>query len=190
MRLKTYEPQINSLKWSYRAQFVIMIGFIFSSVNNMALAFGGSSLDYAKAIFFDGIMISIATSINHSVAAGRKVGTRKTAMWAGMIFSGIFNLYYKWTLLDPNTPGLYFSDFALTSGINLFMDFLATFTLPFGVLIMSRVSQETLSDKKYYEDLEDALLISREKRNAIKEGKKRKQLEATTETKKEPPSNE
>ena len=55
---------------------------------------------------------------------------------------------------------------------------------------MSRVSQETLSDKKYYEDLEDALLRSREKRNAIKEGKKRKQLEATTETKKEPPSNE
>lgn len=107
-----------------------------------------------------------------------------------MIFSGIFNLYYKWTLLDQNTPGLYFSDFALTSGINLFMDFLATFTLPFGVLIMSRVSQETLSDKKYYEDLEDALLKSREKRNAIKEGKKRKQLEATTETKKEPPSNE
>ena len=190
MRLKTYEPQINSLKWSYRAQFVIMIGFIFSSVNNMALAFGGSSLDYAKAIFFDGIMISIATSINHSVAAGRKVGTRKTAMWAGMIFSGIFNLYYKWTLLDQNTPGLYFSDFALTSGINLFMDFLATFTLPFGVLIMSRVSQETLSDKKYYEDLEDALLKSREKRNAIKEGRKRKQLETTVETKKEPPSNE
>jgi hypothetical protein len=164
MRLKTYQSEINSLTYSYWGQFIIMVGFIFSSVNNMALAFGGSNLDYAKAIFFDGIMISIATSINYSVAAGRQVGIRKSAMWAGMIFSGVFNLFYKWTLLNPETTGLYFEDFYRTSIINLVMDFFAMFTLPFGVLIMSKVSQETLSDRNYYQQLEDKLIIGRERR--------------------------
>ncbi len=168
MRLKTYNPEIRMLSMSYWAQFIIMIGFIFSSVNNMANAFGGTGLDYAKAIFFDGIMVSIASSINYSIVLGRKVKARKYAMWAGMIFSGVFNLYYKWTLLDLNTPGLYIQDFINTSWINMIMDFMSTFTLPFGVLVMSKVSEETLSDLKLYKEMEEKLVKGREKRQLKK----------------------
>lgn len=124
-------------------------------VNQLGGAMGGETNDYFKALLFDGTQAVLSLNISAAAVAGRSLLLRRFLFWTLVIISITLNIYYKWSLINPNVPGFVWSDLNSLSAFDLYVQIATNLVLGGGIVFMTETRNDTLKDIAFFtkEDL-------------------------------------
>lgn len=131
-------------------QLLLILGFMIACVNQLGGAMGGETNDYFKALLFDGTQAVLSLNISAAAVAGRSLLLRRFFFWLLVIISVTLNIYYKWTLINPNAPGFVWSDLAMLSAFDLYVQIATNIVLGAGIVILTETRNDTLKDVAFF----------------------------------------